>query len=103
MLQHDIDFPLKFFPRYNDTTKEYIRYGDMLIEECVFNNASSLKNGGVILSDLGSRLDNKSKTLNIYNTNFTNCNSNFGGAMVIVGGILNIVNSTLTNNSARFK
>lgn len=94
---------IKFFPRYNDTTKEYIRYGDMLIEECVFNNASSLKNGGVILSDLGSRLDNKSKTLNIYNTNFTNCNSNFGGAMVIVGGILNIVNSTLTNNSARFK
>ena len=94
---------IKFFPRYNGTTDEYIRYGDMLIEECAFNNASSLKNGGAILSDLGSRLDNKSKTLNVYNTNFTNCDSNFGGAMVIVGGVLNIVNSTVADNSARFK
>ena len=93
---------IKFFPRYNETTHEYIRYGDMLIEDCTFDKVLSLKNGGAIMSDLGSRLDNKSKTLHIINTNFTNCESGFGGAILIVGGILNISNSTFVNNTADF-
>ena len=51
--------------------------------------------------DSGSR--NKIQTLNLINCTFTDCKSNFGGAVSDLGGFVNITNSKFSNNHAGFK
>ena len=89
----------KYFPYDEDTSEgEYF-----LIEDCEFVNASASNNGGAIYCDLDSGSKFLLSTLNIINSNFTDCKSKYGGAIVDLGGILNIVNSTFENNYADFE
>ena len=87
----------KFFPKVDIVGDSF------LIEDCEFVNVSSLNNGGAIYYDLDSGSKFLLKTLNIVNTNFTNCKSKYGGAIADLGGILNIVNSSFENNYADFE
>lgn len=89
----------KYFPfDENSSENEYF-----LIEDCEFINASASNNGGAIYCDLDSGSNFILATLNITNSNFTDCKSKYGGAIVNLGGILNIVNSTFENNHAYFE
>ena len=89
----------KYFPFDEDTSEgEYF-----LIEDCEFVNVSASNNGGAIYCDLDSGSKFLLSSLNILNANFTDCKSKYGGAIVNLGGIFNIVNSTLENNYADFE
>ena len=75
-----------------------------LIENCAFENTSSSKNAGALFFDslgmtgLGQKF--KNITLDIINSTFKNCSSNFGGAVMQLWGNLNITDSTFINNYA---
>ncbi|WP_407431622.1 C1 family peptidase [Methanobrevibacter sp.] len=71
------------------------------LENCIFSNISSSKNGGVIFNDAMGK-HRYEGYLNITNSSFTNCTGDFGGAIVQLGGILNITNSNFTENHAIF-
>ena len=75
-----------------------------LIENCVFENTSSSKDAGAIFFDSlgmgGFGLLYENLTVDIINSTFNNCSSNFGGAILYLFGNLNIVNSTFMNNKA---
>ena len=91
----------KFVPNYENGNSFGLQ--PILIGECSFENVSASHNGGAVLFDLDSRAGNITKTLNIYSCNFTNCSSDFGGAIVHAGGILNISDSIFENNYANYK
>ncbi len=93
----------KYFPIQNKTTSEDIPSDSILIENCEFLNVSSANDGGAIFIDLDSGSNHIKKTLNIVNSNFTDCKSRFGGAIAILGGCLNIENSKFINNSAGYE
>lgn len=86
----------KFFPNDDLTTS-----GDMIIENCSFTNLSSQSNGGIIYMDLDSGSAGIPKTLNITDSNFINSSSKFGGAIVNLGGNVNVKNSKFINNAAK--
>lgn len=88
----------KFFPK-----NETIIGNPFLIEDCEFTNCTSSSNGGAIYCDLESGSNFLLKTFNIINTNFTNCKSKYGGAIVDLGGILNIINTIFENNYACYE
>ncbi len=75
-----------------------------LIENCIFENTSSSKDAGAIFFDslgmAGYGLLYDNITVDIINSTFNNCSSNFGGAVLQLYGILNIVDSTFMNNKA---
>ena len=93
----------KYYPLYDEDASEFLTSPDMLIENCLFYNLSSTKDGGVIYIDLNSGCEGILKNLNITNSNFTDCTSRFGGVIAIQGGNLNIVDSNFTNSSASFE
>ena len=70
---------------------------DINIENCNFINVKSQKNGGAINADA---LYSYFKSINVVNTTFIDCNSGFGGAIVQLGGKLNIEESKFINNNA---
>ena len=72
----------------------------MMIKNCTFSNISSTRNGGGIYMDLDSGSDGIPQTFNIIDSEFFNCSSKFGGALVNLGGTLNIKNSNFKNNYA---
>ena len=74
-----------------------------LIEECEFINSSASNNGGAVYCDLDSGSNFILTTFNIINSSFTSCKSKYGGAILNLGGILNILNSTFKNNYASFE
>lgn len=91
----------KYFPKMaNNTSKQS---DPMVIENCTFLNMFSEKNGGAIYMDMDSGSDHIPQTLKIVNCNFTNCYSKVGGAIVNLGGTLNIIGSKFNNNAAKFK
>ena len=92
-----------YFPIYEKTYFKPISSDDMLIENCIFHNLSSATDGGAVYIDLGTGSEGVKQTLNIINSNFTDCTSRFGGAIAIDGGDLNIENSNFINNSAGFE
>lgn len=69
------------------------------IQECEFINTSSAKNGGALYLDIPGANRMQGKVL-VNNTKFVNCTSLFGGALVQLGGILDITYSTFENNFA---
>ncbi|AMD17308.1 hypothetical protein TL18_04285 [Methanobrevibacter sp. YE315] len=75
-----------------------------LIENCIFENTSSTKDAGAVFFDslgmlaYGALYENL--TLDIINSTFKNCSSNFGGAILHLYGNLNIADSTFMNNKA---
>ena len=75
-----------------------------LIENCIFENTSSSKDAGAIFFDSlgmgGFSIIYENITVDIISSTFNNCSSNFGGAILHLWGILNIVDSTFMNNRA---
>ena len=89
----------KYFPK--EVGNKLVSSDEMLIENCIFSKASSKSNGGAIYMDLDSGSKNIPQTLNIVNSSFTDCSSKFGGAIVNLGGTLNIDDSRFTGNVAK--
>ena len=77
--------------------------GSILIKDCTFSNLSCGNDGGAIHIDLDSASEHIPKTMNIVDSNFTDCSSKFGGAISILGGNLNIANSKFVNSYAGFE
>ena len=62
-------------------------YKEFSIEDCEFINATSEKNGGAIYSDVNGDGDLPRGNLNIVNSRFEDCSSEFGGAVLHLGGL----------------
>lgn len=88
----------KFFPSLEGGLSS-----PFLIEDCEFVNLTSTGDGGAIFFDMDSGSGFVLQNMSIVNSNFTNCKSKYGGAICNLGGILNVVNTTFTNNSATFE
>ena len=73
---------------------------DGFIANCTFTNVTSEKNAGAILCDVYAK--NNTNNITIMNSDFTDCYSGFGGALVQLGGNLLVDNCNFTNNSALF-
>ena len=67
------------------------------IINCTFINSEARKNGGAIYIDINR---NPNTTTSIVKSTFINSTGDFGGALVQLGGILIIENSTFTENTA---
>lgn len=93
----------KYFPHQEEGSSKFISNDPFLIEDCEFINITSINDAGAIYFDLDSGSQHLKQTLIVANNNFTCCKSSFGGAIVNLGGILNITNSTFNNNSASFE
>ena len=72
-----------------------------IIEDCEFNNVSSLKNGGAIYLDING-ITTRNDEVIINHSRFNNCSSQFGGAVLELGGKLTINECNFTNNKALF-
>ncbi len=70
-----------------------------IIENCEFINTTSAKNGGALYLDIAGVRDIPGGVL-INGSKFIDCNSMFGGAIVQLGGNLNIIYSNFENNFA---
>ena len=73
------------------------------IENCLFTNTASVKNGGAVFIDAagdGGDIDNLK--VDIINSTFINASSSFGGAYVQLGCNLTIKDSIFTNCSSEF-
>ena len=73
----------------------------VLIVNCQFVNVSSSKNGGALFIDING-MDDFNGSVKIENTLFEDCFSEFGGAVLQLGGDLEIVNSSFINNVAGY-
>lgn len=95
----------KFFP-YGDSdealNKSSYDLQDFLIENCTFSNVKSTNDGGAIYVDLHSGSNGDVQKLDIVNSSFTDAHSRFGGGIAILGGVLNVKDSTFSDNSADF-
>lgn len=91
---------MKYFPRFNDDETLLYR-GPMLIENCEFVNMSSEHDGGSIYIDLDSGSSYVPQTLNVINSTFNYSFSEFGGAILDLGGNVNLVNSSFANGKAK--
>lgn len=69
------------------------------VTNSVFNNITSERNGGAIFADITGSGKYKSTTT-IKSSNFTKCLSGFGGAILQLGGSLNIDKCNFVNNRA---
>ena len=71
------------------------------IRNCTFSNVTSEKNGGAIYVDAYTG-DKTPILVEIFDSNFVDCHSQFGGAILQLEGYLNIDNCNFTNNAALF-
>jgi C1A family cysteine protease len=71
------------------------------IENCVFENTSSVKNGGAIFVDIAGEARNVGLAT-IFNVTCINASSGFGGAYLQLGGNLTLEGSNFINCSAEF-
>ena len=76
---------------------------EIIIDNCTFRNVSSRKNAGAIFSDIGGEnsMDFNGSCI-ISNSQFINCSSEFGGALIQLNGALKISNSIFTDNNAYY-
>ena len=74
---------------------------EAVIDNCTFINVTSIKDGGAIVSDVSGDKDFDG-TVTIINSDFVNCHSGFGGAVMQLSGNLTVNNCTFTNNSVEF-
>ena len=75
---------------------------DAIINNCTFINVSSEKNAGAVLIDAQGFKYKNNGTVMIHESEFINCSSMFGGAVVLLGGNASISNSNFINNKAVF-
>ena len=80
--------------------ENYIGY--LTITDSEFTNVSASKNGGAIFADINSDADNLKAygIVKISNTTFNNCSAEFGGAILQLGGNLDLNDSKFTGNYA---
>ena len=88
-----------------DSTKgRYSKPTSVLIKNSTFNNVSTSKDGGAIFADIAGSFINDGNVvfgdLTIEDSNFINCSSQFGGAILQLNGNLSIINSNFTDNHA---
>ena len=75
----------------------------LTVQNCEFENVHAAKNGGAIYIDANADSDAYLRGTSVINlTKFTNCSSEFGGAVLQLGGFMNVLNSIFTNNHAVF-
>ena len=79
-----------------------VRNASLTIEKSEFNNVSSLRNGGVIYADMNVDEEKSSEETIIKDSSFVNCKSDFGGAVLQLGGKLKIYRSNFTENIANY-
>ena len=72
---------------------------ELTIIDSEFNNVSSEKNGGAIFADMFTGKG----SVKITNTKFNNCYSEFGGAILQLGGFLIIKGSDFVNNTVDYE
>ena len=72
-----------------------------VIHDCEFINVSSAKNAGALFIDIAGDGNYKGGAL-INNSNFNNCSSDFGGAVLHLGGYINIIDSNFYDDFAYF-
>jgi predicted outer membrane repeat protein len=72
------------------------------IKNCKFINVSSAKNGGAIYIDVNGADGNANEWVIVRETVFDKCYSEFGGAILQLGGRMNIIDSNFTNNKATY-
>ena len=71
------------------------------IDNCTFTNVTSMMNGGAIVADVfGDTFTDG--VVKISNSDFVDCRSGFGGALLILGGNLTMDNCNFKNSSAKF-
>ena len=73
----------------------------VLIQDCQFVNVSAARDGGAIFADIPGTGSYKGKVI-INKTDFTDCAAEYGGALLQLGGSLDIINSHFENNRAYF-
>ena len=74
----------------------------LTIEGCSFINVASAKNAGAVYADLNGVNIHSKNAATITNSLFENCSSNFAGAYLQLGGILNLMTTEFTNNIAEY-
>lgn len=74
--------------------------GEVIIDNCEFINVTSSRNGGAIFIDLNGDKGSSDADCIIYMCSFANCSSEFGGAILHLGGALNVSLSNFTGNTA---
>ncbi|WP_298499140.1 C1 family peptidase [uncultured Methanobrevibacter sp.] len=70
-----------------------------VIQDCEFINSMSAKNGGALYLDIGGTNGAQGNVI-VNNSEFVDCASMFGGAILQLGGALDITYSTFKNNLA---
>ena len=75
---------------------------DAYIEKCSFVNTTSARNGGAVYADINGDGVLRYNDVTVKNTLFENCYSEYGGAMLQLGGRLTIVDSELLTNVAEY-
>lgn len=79
----------------------------LTFDNCTFSNVTSTKNGGAMFVDVYGGIDinetpTNNGTVNIFNSKFKDCNSDFGGAYLQLGGKLCMDNVIFINNTANY-
>ena len=78
------------------------KYAYLTIDNCEFINVSAAKNAGAVFADINGDGDNcDGGVVKINNTLFDKNSAEFGGAILQLGGTLDIANSIFTNNVAK--
>ena len=73
------------------------------VQNCEFENVRAAKDGGAIFIDVNAGSDAYLTGSSIINlTKFTNCSAEFGGAMLQLGGFMNVLHSVFENNHAEY-
>lgn len=74
-----------------------------IIENCLFINTSSVKNGGALYIDtVGDGLVEYDPIVYVINSTFVNTSSSFGGAFIQLSGNLTLWDSSFTNCSSNY-
>ena len=95
----------KFINLYANATAGAIgckRTASLIIDGCSFINVTSAKDAGAVYADLNMNSYNSTNTATITDSLFENCSSEFGGAYVQLGGILNLVKTNFIKNTAEY-
>ena len=72
------------------------------IENCVFINTTAVNNGGALYLDMDDDMVESDVNTIVKNNTFINCSANFGGAIVQLGGNMEINDSRFLENGAEY-
>ena len=76
---------------------------ELIISNCEFNNVSSVNNGGALFADINGEQKHKTNSVIINGSDFKNCKSGFGGAILQLAGSLMINGSNFIFNQADYE